>query len=1198
MLTSPETLLRVLPWSEPEHSKQPCFHKGGSLKCPRLKLIHNSKSPPDSPLRVIDSRPVKNKKSNFDGRHKSIKNYFLNKTLLKSVYSIKRIPLSFSRTFPSLYLTISFSLWLLSLPLPLHSTFRPAFRPHLFFRTLSIEHGLSQNAVLSITRDRTGFMWFGTESGLNRYDGYRFRIYLPVEGNSSSLSNSWVNALLTDHSGRVWIGTENGLNEYNPSTDEFVRYFHHPSDPASLSSSRIFCLFEDRQGRLWVGTDAGLNLFDRSTRKFIRYLLDRSDQPGSLSQPSVRAIAQDAAGFLWVATTGGGLFRLDPRVGFSIQFRHDPQNPASLPDDNLNCLLIDSSSGREIIWLGTTSAGLVRFDPSINEFKTYRRDRPVSASYTLALDSTSLSLTSPPDNTITCLTVDPSGNLWAGTYYGGLAQFSPSRELFVSYRHQAIDPFSLPDNQIRSLYFSPDGILWVGTYRGLAQLNFNRQFLMRFLSDPSDPNTLSNPVVRAFCRHSSGLLFVGTDGGGLNAIDLKKRQEGNSLVRYFKHQPGLTNSPGSDRIFCLLEDIDSTLWIGTLGGGLDNYEPANGKFTHYRYNPRDPYSLPEDNVRSLYLDVRNTLWVGTVNSGLVYFDRTTRNFRRPRISRSVHPSKDFERPAEYRSTSSAQANFADCSEILLSRGRIFKITGDSHGRLWIGAYDQGLLCYDPASGELIHFLHQPHDSNSLSSNSVITVYVDSRNLVWVGTNGGGLNCLDPATLTFTRYNESHGLPSSVIYAILEDDDGFIWISSNRGLSRLDPATRHIRNFDNTDGLQSYEFNGNACLKSPEGYLYFGGINGFNVFNPGEIEESRFLPPVVVTDLYISGQRIKPNQALDGDIILRREIHTHPPFRLTWKHRVVAFEFVALDYTCPEKNQFAYKMEGFDQDWIYSGSRRYVSYSNLPPGRYVFRVKASNCDGFWNEQGVSLTITVIPPFWRTRWFYLLVALFGLSILYGFYRLRINRIKARQLELERLVAQRTEELRQANEKLKFLATTDELTGLANYRRFREYLKYEWRRARRKRKPISLIISDLDNFKLFNDTYGHQAGDECLRRVALAMLHSCQRPSDLVCRYGGDEFAVVLPETDMTGAYLVAERIREAVSAVDLTDLAIKVINEEQNKIDDQGEQSFNLTSCFGVATMNPAEGGSPDELIDAADRALYRAKASGKNRTQFG
>ncbi|MDI6846138.1 MAG: two-component regulator propeller domain-containing protein, partial [Candidatus Saccharicenans sp.] len=470
--------------------------------------------------------------------------------LREAEHSPKKFQRSLFSSFPflSLFLLLIFLIFpFLSLALPTHS----AFRPHLLFRTFSIEHGLSQNAVLSITRDPAGFMWFGTESGLNRYDGYRFTVYLPVEGDPTSLSNSWVNALLTDRRGRIWVGTENGLNEYNPATDEFIRYFHDPSDPGSLSSSRIFCLFEDRDGRLWVGTDAGLNLFDRSSRKFVRFLPDPLNPATSLSHPTVRAIAQDSAGFLWVATAGG-LNRFDPKVGLSIQFRHDPRDPSSLPDDYLNCLLIDSTSGREIIWLGTGSSGLVRFDPSTGQFKTYRRDLPNTPSASSDFDSTVLSLTSPPANTITCLLLDPSGNLWVGTYSGGLAQFSPSREIFVSYRHRAVDPFSLPDNQIRSLYLSPDGNLWVGTYRGLAQLNFNRQFFIRFLSDPSDPSTLSNPVVRAFCPHSSGLLFVGTDGGGLNAMNIRLRHAGSSPVRYFRHQPGFPNSLSSDRIFCLL----------------------------------------------------------------------------------------------------------------------------------------------------------------------------------------------------------------------------------------------------------------------------------------------------------------------------------------------------------------------------------------------------------------------------------------------------------------------------------------------------------------------------------------------------------------------------------------------------------------------------------------------------------------------
>lgn len=1215
-------------------------------------------------------------------------------------------------------------------PLPLSAQ----LGPHLLFRTLSIEQGLSQNSVLSIARDRFGFLWFGTESGLNKFDGYHFTVYIPIEGDPASISNSWINVLLTDSSGKLWIGTENGLNRYVYSTDSFIRYFHDPSDPNSLSSSRIFALYEDSSGRLWIGTDNGLNLFDRSTNRFTRYQYNPSN-PASLSYNQIRAITEDSRGYIWVGTVGGGLNRLDPSTGRFTRIRRDPTAPPgrTLPDDYILSLLITSGSlatqpstaqssttqpssthpsppdssnivslrpTHETLWIGTIYSGLVAYDLTTGEFTSYRHDpaNPTSISdncvnciipdfsdnagtasfgtagsvpttgsvpagaASSASSKASVSGPSAPSGrsvpvTGTAVTdpaatdaatttaaslpasapappsafppasppATPPTSLWIGTNAGGLCQFIPSRGAFISYRHLTHDPLSLADNRVVSLYLDPERILWAGTYRGISQLNLHRQNFMRFLSDPFNQASLSHPEVRCFYETDSGLLYVGTDGAGLDVFD-----ENHLRVKNFRHDPSNPTSISSNRIFCLAGDREGFIWVGTLGGGLSRLNPATSTFTRYYHNPQDPTSLPDNMIRSLLIDSQNRLWVGSNGEGLAFYERSTGRFLRPRLTKFVR-LKAGETPEKYGTSPDASPDTSPdaspdsvlslTSNPLLS-GRIFSMAEDrahsdlTHSApgqpvLWIASFGEGLIRYDPATGEAFQFTHDPLDPRSLSNNFVINVLADHNGCVWVGTNGGGLCCLDPATFTFTRYSEAQGLPSSVFYGILEDNDGYIWLSSNRGLSRLDPRTRQIKNFDTTDGLQSYEFNGSACLKCRHGYLYFGGINGFNAFNPREIKTSTYLPPVVITNFMISNVPVKPGHRINDRVILEHSISETASLELDWKHRVIAFEFAGLDYTSPEKNQYAYILEGFDRDWNYVGARRFASYSNLPPGRYTFRVKASNSDGLWNEAAASLSIRIIPPFWRTWWFYGLCVLALLGAVYGFVRYRLGQARHRQRELERLVAQRTEELRLANDKLQLLASTDELTGLANYRKFRDFLEYEWRRARRTKRPVSLIICDLDNFKFFNDTYGHQAGDECLKKVALEMIRCCQRSSDLACRYGGDEFAVVLPETDAAGTYVVAERIREAIERLDLSDLGLKKTNGGSNSSGENGSnksgghghshgagadagQPF-LTACLGLATLNPAEGGDTNELVARADEALYRAKTSGKNRS---
>lgn len=1034
--------------------------------------------------------------------------------------------------------------------------------PHFIFKRLSIEQGLSQNSINCIIQDRAGFMWFGTETGLNRFDGYSFKIFLPRESDQKALSNGWINALLEDHHGSIWVGTENGLNQFIPSREQFVHYFHNPDDPNSLSSNRIFCIYEDRAGNLWIGTDAGLNFFDRSNNRFIRYQPDLSRPETTLSHKAVRTIIEDGDGSLWIGTYGGGLDRLEPKTGRISHYRHDPANPTSgLPDDYIMTLAIEpeASSGNNsrhsrYLWIGTNSGGLVRLDPKTATFKVYHHDP--SAPNSLSHDS------------VFSLAFDQAGQLWIGTYNGGLNCFDPATEAFVIYRNRPSDPFSLSDNRVVSLFFSADGILWVGTYTGVNQLNLNQRKFLRFLSEPSDPASLSYPEVRAICYSRSRVLWVGTDGGGLDGFD-----QAHFRRFHYRYTPGQPGGLSSNRVFSVVEDRNGSLWIGTYDGGLNHLDPATGRITYYRHNPLDPTSLSDNRLRPLLLDSRGRLWVGTDGGGLNLFDPKTRKFK------------------IYR--------FDPGNPQTISSDRIFSIAEDGRGTIWIGAYGGGLCALNPETDSITRFSYDPKNPPSLSSNYIINVSVAHDGSVWVGTNGGGLSHLNPATGTFTRYTEAKGLPSSAVYAVLEDDDGKIWFSSNHGLSRLDPATGTIKNFDISDGLQSYEFNGGAGHKNRRGWLYFGGINGFNAFNPKEIRDNQNIPPVVLTDFQIANVSVRPGQSLDGQVILERSITQTRSLELSWKQRKIAFEFAALDYTCPEKNQYAYLLEGFEKEWNYVGTRRFASYSNLPPGQYVFRVKASNNDGYWNEAGTAITIRIIPPFWRTWWFYALVVLLGVGVIYGGFRYRLAQVKRRQEELERLVVRRTKELSVANRKLELLATTDELTGVANYRRFREFLEYERKRAARSKKPISLLIADLDDFKNYNDTYGHQAGDECLRKVARLMVECCRRPGDLVCRYGGDEFAVVLAETDLVGAHTVAERIRERVEQLVLGEPGVSGLAEAEVSVSRAaGDLTARwVTICIGCATMNPAEGHGPDEQIAAADRALYKAKSSGKNQTSL-
>jgi len=834
------------------------------------------------------------------------------------------------------------------------------------FEHIGSRDGLSQASIHCISQDSKGFIWIGTESGVNRYDGYKFTIYTADVRDSQSLSNNWVYSVHEDRLGNLWIGTDDGLNRYNREKETFVRYFHNPEESNSLSNNKVYTIYEDRSGELWIGTDNGLNRFDRESGTFKRYQFE-PENPQSLSDNHIRSIFEDASGVLWVGTDNG-LNKFNRQEEIWLRIQSDSRNPSSLSHNSINSICEDSPG---LLWVGT-DRGLNLLDTRSGKFTQYRH---------IPRDSKSLS-----DDWIRVVYKDSSGTLWVGTNDGGLNRFDGEKREFTCYLNDPNNPNSLSSNRIYSLYEDRSGMIWVGTYGGaVSKFNSEPKRFKHFTHDPKNRNTISHLFVRSFYEDEAGTLWVGTDGGGLNRYDAEK----NRFIHY-RYNPRDPRSLSNDRVFTIVRDSSGAFWIGTYGGGLNRFDPKSGTFIHYRHSPANPNSLSDDRIRVIYEGEPGVLWIGTDGGGLNKFDIEKGIFTRYR-----HDPNDPDS---------------------LSHDRIWCILKSGAGVMWITTFGGGLNRFDPEKGKFFHYHFDPNDPNSLSDNYITRLHEDRSGILWIGSNGSGIIRFDPQKEMFSNYAESDGLPGSAVYGILEDDGGNLWVSTNNGLSKFNPQKKTFRNYYVDDGLQSNEFNGGSYYKSPKGEMFFGGINGFNRFYPELIKDNPYLPPVVITNFKIFNKVVPIQEGEDGQSPLTKSIIETDEIKLSYRDNMLSFDFAALHYVLPGNNKYAYRMEGFDKDWIYtSAAQRIASYTNLDPGKYTLRIKASNNDGLWNEEGVALKIVIIPPFWETLWFKILAVLFILSIIFLAFNLRLRNLKAHKEKLERLVAEQTQDLMNKKEKL---------------------------------------------------------------------------------------------------------------------------------------------------------------------------------------
>ncbi len=813
------------------------------------------------------------------------------------------------------------------------------------YRTVTAEQGLSQGVVNCIIQDKHGFMWFGTQDGLNRFDGNGITLFKTNPLDSNSLATNFINCLFEDTTGLLWIGTDGGLSTYSLYTGKFENYLHvnsfHPD------KNNIRTIFEDRNGTIWLGTDFNsICKFDRHTKKITTYPLELKDT-SSASFDYISSITEDASGVIWVGSFGGGLYSFDKRTGKSQNF-YQPTEAKTLSEYINNISSLYYEKGRDELLIGTKGAGLEAFPIATKRFNKL---------YTTTADTTYYK----EPRIISSIVKDKTGNIWvAGNNGEGLFRYDEDKRAYISYkRSHTGNSIDFNEDFCNSLYVSAENILWVGTNNGVGYYIPEKR---NFVIYKDTANRAAN-MVMSIARDAGGRLWIGTNGSGLRVYD--------ETTRTYSQNNELTRAIHNISIISLFIDKGDNLWIGTWGSGVIGYNLLTEKIINI---DSLNIAITKTSVTGITQDHTGKIWIATYDKGVFVYDEKHSTIDRITVNNG------------------------------LSDNHVYGFMEDSQNNMWIGTDGGGVNCYSPEGK--ISIIKKTTGNNSLSSNTVNCMYEDKAGNLWLGTSIG-LNKYSISQKKFTHYFMKDGLPNDYIYSILPDKDGNLWISTNKGIARLNPnivneAGSAFKNFDKGDGLPSDEFNQGAFLKTADGRMYFGSTTGIVSFIPEQVTGNMHEPPVSITSCELFGKEYLP------DTLVSEKKH----LELSWKNNTISFSFIGLDYEMPSENKYKYILEGADADWSLPTTHHWANYMQLPPGHYVFRVKACNNDGVWSQVGAAISINIVPPFWKTNWFYASSIILILGGLFGFIKYRTRRIEKEKKVLEAKVEERTHELAQKN------------------------------------------------------------------------------------------------------------------------------------------------------------------------------------------
>jgi signal transduction histidine kinase/ligand-binding sensor domain-containing protein/DNA-binding response OmpR family regulator len=862
---------------------------------------------------------------------------------------------------------------------------RPLPVDKLKFRHLTEENGLTNSYIYAIAQDGKGFIWMGTENGLYRFDGSRFRHYLNIPGDTTSINSNVIFKIYRDRYNNLWIGTFMGLMRYDETLDLFID-FNFPARIRNGYPVPINHITQDLRGNVIIATDIGIATIDPVSyqMKFTASGSEGCKYSGNV----VSTCLIDIQGNEWIATEAG-IFRIDALTGNVSTYNLSNFAVKPFRTTYVHRIFQDTKLN---IWIATREEGLF--------FKPYDSDRFVQFSY-YEEDKSSLGSNETYD-----IYEDKNGHIWISTNGGGLNLFLPDSRSFLRIKHTANDKNSLLNNNVRTIFEDRQGDVWIASFQTGVNIFINHPQLFRYYDLSGDPSTdYQSSTVCAIHPYKDDLYWIGTDGGGLKLFNIKSNQ-----IRTFLPNQEVAGSFPDKVVMTIFEDSYGIFWFGTYQGGLVRFIPKTEHFEVFKSNPSNPASIRSNFVTNIIEDRNRNLWIGTNGGGLNLFDRKNQQFK-------------------------AYVNIPGESNSLVDNF-INDVIEDHSGCIWIATF-WGLSKFDLRKGKFTNFHTDKTKSNSLSHNTVFCLLEDTKNRLWLGTRNG-LNEYDQQDSTFFYYNEKDGLSGNTIYSILDDDEGNLWLSTNKGLTKFNSSTKQAFTFGETEGLQGNEFFRNSSYKNADGEFFFGGTNGFNAFYPHEVNQREYEPTVVITGFKIFDHEVQIGESINGHKILEKTISETSHITLSYKDKIFSFELAAIDYITPESIVYAFKMEGFDNNWNYTDARYpIISYTNLSPGDYTLILKAGNKNTIKTISTYEyIKITITPPFWKAWWAYIIYFLIILTLIYILLKISMKREKEKnQVRLETLKRQKSEELTQA----KF--------------RFFTNISHEFRT------PLTLIISPLE-------------------------------------------------------------------------------------------------------------------------------------------